>query len=146
MVAQKVTGSAAPFRDLPRSPARTRTHVQRLLGSISRLGALQARLLLLRGKLELRKLLVYLALLTGVMMAGVAGVVFGLIALFKLVDWAWQQAVTPLWANILTYAVFTIVFLGGAVGLWFWAQRAWARPQPGTAEPAPEETPGEDLV
>ncbi len=130
MVAQTDTDRAAKTAPIP---IRSRSNVQRLIRTISRLVGIQTKLLLLRTKLTARKVLLFVGLMAGAVGAALVGAIFLLIGLFKALTVALMYVVGRDWASALAFVIFAVVLLGVALILVLMARRVFPTSKPGKA-------------
>lgn len=118
------------------APIRSRSAMQRLIVSLTRLASIQTQLAILHTKLAAQRILMFAALMAVGAGIALAGLVFLYIGCFKLLC----LAMPDYWA----FLIFAGLHGLGAAVLFQWA-RALLRPSPPAASPAPSDTPAPEL-
>lgn len=123
------------------APIWARSNVQRLIRTVTRLVGIQTQLLVLRTKLTAQKIILYAAFMAGAMAAAVLGMIFLVIGLFKALTSGLARLVGPEWAPTLSFIIFALALLGGALVLVLLARNTFAAPKPDHDASLSQESP-----
>jgi len=85
MVAEPHASSPPTDAAAPHRPIRARSHIQRLLVSLARLTSIKYRIAILKAKLTLRNIVLYIVFGTVALVSAMVGMIFLYIGLFQLV-------------------------------------------------------------